>query len=483
MDAQRRIAINTLIDNGRLQLLEVLGAGAFGTVYRAHDRNCFGSPTFRAVKVMPKVTDPNSERGKLLERECTHHHYVSGHPNIVKLHRVAHDSRFVYVILDYVSGGDLLSLIIKHRAARNDDLIRSILIQLVDAMYACHQNNIYHRDMKPENILINEDMSRVFLSDFGLSTRSSGRSYMFRVGTANYMSPECYNVHGDWDDYDLRRNDIWAIGMIAVCMIAGRCPWRRPSMKDVNFSAYVEDQRYLRAVLPISEEADEIFRSIFTLREEDCIDLLTLRELLTNVKTFYMTEEEFDRATPSARELYDLYDPRSQMDDGTTLVEDSSSSVYLSASGETSESEYSNEREASGVPRPVLDIAPGACSRFVNESELPTIAEEDSPAPPPFDAPPLPDRPITLGQSESCSSSEFSDLSSEEESEGPITPETHAQDPDVTVPDLSEGAGLGEQAVKVDYQPFEKARRSLTGPQFRILSGLVESVSRMLTTV
>lgn len=339
--------------------------------------------------------------------------------------------------------------------------------------------------MKPENILVNEDMSNIFLSDFGLSTKSSGRSYMFRVGTSNYMSPECYNANELWDDYDLRRNDIWAIGMIGVCIIAGRCPWRRASTKDENFCAYVEDQRYLRAVLPISKEADEIFRRIFTIREEDCIDLLELRNLLIDIDTFYMSEAEFEQAQPSAKTIYDMYVPCAHPEDDTTLVEDSSSSVYLSTSGETSESEFSEERAPSTFPRPALDIAIGSCSKFVNESELPMIPEEDSPPPPPLDVPSVPERAFTLGSSGTCSTCDDpdSDSSSEEESDGPITPETHAQDPDVAVPELSEGAGLGVQAVKLNIEPFEKTRRSLTGPQFRVLSGLVESVSRMLTTV
>ncbi|KAH9831144.1 kinase-like domain-containing protein [Rhodofomes roseus] len=476
-----------LIDSGRLQLLEVLGAGAFGTVYRAHDRDCFGSPTFRAVKVMHKVTDRRSERGKLLEREIMHHTYVSGHPNIVKLHRIAHDSNYVYVVLDFVSGGDLLGLILKHRIARNDELIRTILIQLVDAVYACHQNGIYHRDMKPENILVNEDMSSVFLSDFGLSTKSSGRSIMFRVGTANYMSPECYNATGLWDDYDLRRNDIWAIGMIAVCMIAGRCPWRRASTSDENFCAYVEDHRYLRAVLPISEEMDEILRRIFTIREEDCIDILELRQLLMNVETFYVTEAELEHAPPPVKAIYELYPPCLNPEGDITLVDDESSSVYLSTSGETSGSRYTEERAPSTFPRPALDIDASPCSRFVNESELPMIPEEESPPPPPLDVPAVPERAFTLGTTGSCSTCDTSDSdfdsSSEEESDGPITPETHAQDPGVAVPELSEGAGLGAQAVKFSFEPFEKTRRSLTGPQFRVLSGLMESVSRMLTTM
>ena len=165
---------------------------------------------------------------------------------------------------------------------------------------------------------------------------------------------------------------MWAIGMIAICVIAGRCPWKRASLKDKNFAAYVRDQSYLRTVFPISVEADEILRSIFTLREEECIDLLTLRERLTNIDTFYMSNAELETANSTVREIYESYEPRMCGADDTSLSGDSSS-VYLSAaSGESSYSQYSDAVEDYPVPQPDLDIE-GQCSTFVNEADYDKI--------------------------------------------------------------------------------------------------------------
>lgn len=281
--------------------------------------------------------------------------------------------------------------------------------------------------------------------------------------------------------------------MIAICMICGRCPWTRASLKDGNFAAYVSNTGYLRTVLPISEEADDIIRSIFILRESRCIDLLTLRQRLANVKTFYMSDEDLGAASSSARSIYEDYQPRMQGMGDTTLAEELSSSDYLSASGEeTSSSTYSDELEANVVVRPVVDTD-GPFSSFVNESEMPALGDVSempalidipSPVPPPFDVPAVPEHAFSLGTSgcsSSSSSSENTEPSSAEESDAPITPETHAQDPEVVIPEMSGEVGLGEQAIKFELHPFEKTRRSLTGPQFRVLSGMLDNVGRMLT--
>lgn len=178
-----------IIDSGRLQLLNVLGAGSFGTIYRAHDRTCRSRrPAFLAVKVLP-LADRNSRRGIYLWREIRYHRHVSGHPNILKLHRVVRDRRFLYIVLDYCPGGDMFRFVArKHTLARNDALIKRLFLQLIDAVHACHQKGIYHRDLKPENILVSKDLTQIYLGDFGLSTKTD-QSRNFGTGSSLYMSP------------------------------------------------------------------------------------------------------------------------------------------------------------------------------------------------------------------------------------------------------------------------------------------------------
>lgn len=182
-----------LIDGSRVQLLNVLGAGAYGTIYRALDRTVFSvHPAFLAVKVMP-LTDRQTRRGVYQAREIGYHNYLSGHPNIIKLHRVVRDSQFMYIIMDYCPGGDLFKIVsYTKQLARNNALIKSMFLQLLDAVAACHQNGIYHRDLKPENILVSPDITHLYLSDFGLSTRTEKAS-TFGTGSGYYMSPGQYH--------------------------------------------------------------------------------------------------------------------------------------------------------------------------------------------------------------------------------------------------------------------------------------------------
>lgn len=307
---------------------------------------------------------------------------------------------------------------------------------------------------------------------------------MLHVPLTN-INAECHHIKTG-GDYNLSRNDIWGIGMIANCLITGCYPWKCASLDDDRFAAYVADRSHLRSIFPISKEADEILRSIFTLREEKCVDLLSLRERLANVKTFYMSDEELAKAHPSVRERYDYY---MRVDD-ITLVEELSSSVYISASGDSlssDESQSSDETEVNVVLQPVVEEVvvvvqdnqvEGPHSSFVNMAELPAVVQDASPAPPPFDLPAAPERAVSPGTEGSSSSSEDTEPSSVEDSDLPITPETHAQDPELAILEMSSDAGLGEQAVKFEIQPFEKAR-SPTAPQSRLPSRMLDTVGRV----
>lgn len=178
-----------VIDSGRLKLLESLGSGAYGKVYRALD---ITSPrdqqVFFAVKCLLRPV-PGSDKEEFQNREFTIHKHVCNHPNIVTLHRVIYDRDFVYVVLDLCTGGDLFAAITETDMFHNNvQLVKDFFIQLIDAVQYCHEKSVFHRDLKPENVLCTEDGSGIRLADFGLSTRNHV-SKDFGCGSSYYMSP------------------------------------------------------------------------------------------------------------------------------------------------------------------------------------------------------------------------------------------------------------------------------------------------------
>ena len=161
-----------------LHVEEYLTHGSFGAVFRVADRD-------NARQLALKVT-LNSSRW---EEESTLHYFLSDHPNVVALHENIELGEYAASLLDYCPGGNLHDLIYDHVAYAGDSAgIKSTLLQIIDAVDHCHTNYVYHRDLKPLNVLCNEDGSQAFLTDFGLATRQES-SREHTIGTVAYMSP------------------------------------------------------------------------------------------------------------------------------------------------------------------------------------------------------------------------------------------------------------------------------------------------------
>lgn len=279
-----------VIDQGRLRLLDSLGSGAYGKVYRAVDRTTPKSKRmYYAVKCLCKPK-PGSRQDKFQTREFAIHRFVHNHPNIVTLHKVVSDEFFVYVVLDLFAGGDLFTAITERQVFQmNDKLIKRTFIQLVDAVDHCHRKGVFHRDLKPENVLVSEDGSRICLADFGLSTMNRVCTD-FGCGSSHYMSPECIRKEITCGRYSTPHSDIWSLGIILANMITGRNPWRYATTDDESYVAYLHDNDSLCRVLPISEGANGILKRMFNFTPLRRISLPELREEILKLDTFFPTE-------------------------------------------------------------------------------------------------------------------------------------------------------------------------------------------------
>jgi serine/threonine protein kinase len=168
----------TTIDKDTIQLISILGVGAYGAVYLG--RNTV-TQHYYAVKLLTHL--------HVSYKEADIHAYLSGHPNILRFEKLVCEKHGTFMVIEYRPEGDLFAAITKnHRGiVGNNDAIRHIFLQILDAVQYCHQNNIAHRDLKPENIMLTSKW-QVKLADFGLAT-TNPVSDEFGCGSTFYFSP------------------------------------------------------------------------------------------------------------------------------------------------------------------------------------------------------------------------------------------------------------------------------------------------------
>lgn len=295
-----------VVNDGHYQLIQPLGSGTYGVVYKALDLAFSLSSTssktspWLAIKVLCKE-DMGSSAARRVRREVAFHHKMSRHPNVVAMHDAFEDADYVYIVLDYCPGGDLFGKVVDEKLYfGRDALTKSVFVQILDAVEGCHQKRIYHRDLKPENILVNRDGTKVYLSDFGLSTKTQV-SEEFGCGSSYYMSPECIGRETGLSPFSNRASDVWSVGVILVNMISSRSPWSKALTSDNCFCEFLLNENYFREMLPISESANTILRQIFAYEPSERITIPALRKAIVDLDTFFMTDEEIMHATDAVR--------------------------------------------------------------------------------------------------------------------------------------------------------------------------------------
>ena len=199
VSAAQQTLVGQTIDNGSLRLLDILGCGGFGAVFRAIAPKRHGNSTrVFAVKVIANKAEERAREEQL--RELVYHKRVSSHPNVVTLHRYFNDSSFIFVVLDAVLGGDLFTAVVDKALFFCDEgLTRKVFVQILDAVAWCHSQGVYHRDIKPENILLSGNGLHAYLTDFGLATENEF-SRTFGIGSRAYMSPRALSLFSFCND-------------------------------------------------------------------------------------------------------------------------------------------------------------------------------------------------------------------------------------------------------------------------------------------
>lgn len=272
---------------GSLQLTGILGTGAYGVVYSAVD---IKTGVRYAVKCLSKFnadgTPLDRRQVAFQTREIRLHYLAAAHPNVVSMLKIIDNPDCLYVILEYCPEGDLFYNITERgQYVGQDELAKRVFLQVLDAVEHCHNLGIYHRDLKPENILVSDSGEIVKLADFGLAT-SSDRSEDYGCGSTFYMSPECLDHTSGRPYYYCAPNDVWSLGVILVNLTCGRNPWKQASFDDSTYRAFTRSPGFLKTILPLSDDLNDILSRIFTRNPDQRITLTELRTRILACTSF-----------------------------------------------------------------------------------------------------------------------------------------------------------------------------------------------------
>lgn len=214
-----------------------IGRGGMGVVYRARDERLQRRV---AIKVLPPELAFSSEIRQRFTREAQTAARLS-HPHIVPIHDVGEGNGIVYFVMGLIEGESLAARI-RRRGRMPAEDTRRIMRETADALSAAHAVSVIHRDIKPDNILLEGTRGRVVVTDFGIAKAMSATSGAtltsagMAIGTPSYMSPEQAAGEREIDG----RSDLYSVGIVAYQMLSGVLPFNAPTVAGILMKQITE---------------------------------------------------------------------------------------------------------------------------------------------------------------------------------------------------------------------------------------------------
>lgn len=280
----------------RYKIIRLIGTGGMANVYLGHDLILDRDV---AVKVLRFDFQNNTDALRRFQREALSATQLV-HQNIVSVYDVDEENGLQYIVMEYVKGTDLKKHIENNGKINPQNSIH-IMNQVLSAMALAHQNRIIHRDIKPQNILIDED-DHIKVTDFGIAVALSDTSITQTntlLGSVHYLSPE--QARGGMATI---RSDIYALGIVLYELLSGKVPFDGESAVSIALKHFQEEMPSIRKQNP------EIPQSL-----ENIILKATAKEPIDRYQTCEEMLADLDTALDPSRENEAVFTPASMLNE------------------------------------------------------------------------------------------------------------------------------------------------------------------------
>ena len=304
------VSVGTVIGD-RYEILEKVGSGGLADVFRA---KCHRLNRFVAIKILKQEYSEDTKfvtkfRGEAQAVACI------SHPNIVGIYDVGEENGMYYIVMELIDGITLKKYIEEKGKLTVKEAV-GIALQIANGLDAAHKNNIIHRDIKPQNILIARD-GTAKVTDFGIAKAASSNTITANaMGSVHYISPE--QARGGYSD---EKSDIYSLGVTIYEMLSGTLPFTGESAVAIALAHIQEDAVPLAALdgtIPkgISNIVNKCMQKKTELRYISVADLIAdlkmflqdpsgdygvIGNLYENSGTIFMSKDDVDTLKTASR--------------------------------------------------------------------------------------------------------------------------------------------------------------------------------------
>jgi len=304
------------IATGYTNLLDIyevknkLGSGKFGLVKLGIDKKT-GQKV--AIKIMKKSTMDSSDLE--LVRTEIEILKICQHPNIIRLYNVFENADYLYIIMEYCSGGDLFSYLENRSFRVSEKRASTIIHKMSTAVYYMHSFGVAHRDLKPENVLMtsDDDDGDIRILDFGLSKilgpyEKCDEPY----GTLTYCAPEIIV-----DEPYSKAVDLWSLGIMSYLMVSGKLPFNSEDENEIARQVVYDEPDYIRNPIwkSITPECKDFIKRLL---EKDQYKRMTIKQLLEHkwIKMYDTNKyTEKRRSNGGGGKDFELYSSTQKLDE------------------------------------------------------------------------------------------------------------------------------------------------------------------------